>query len=394
MDPALNPYTPGSGRKPPSLQGRDTEVEAFDLLVAKAGSRNYDRGMMLTGLRGVGKTALLNSLRSHAENHNWYTVHMEAQASNSESRANYKQIVTGLKAGLRRYSRKHQLGQLGEKVASLIEGSSISVAGMSVTAPKIDESDIVNDIEELLETICEHARKTGTAIALFIDELQDLESTLLSALVMAQHRANQESWPFYLVGAGLPNVPAVLGEARSYSERLFLYRVIGPLSDDAARKALSDPAETMGGRFIGEALDLLIKESEGYPYFLQEFGKAIWDVAPAAPFTVSDAQAALEIGRAQLDQGFYPSRWDRSTPAERRYLRAIGSTGESHPKTASLAISQSASGPARASLIKKGIIYSAERGRIGFTVPGMAGFIARQPDDQADYEDPQQPNAE
>ena len=206
---------------------------------------------------------------------------------------------------------------------------------------------------------------------MFIDELQDLDTTLLSALVMAQHRANQESWPFYLIGAGLPSVPAVLGEARSYSERLFLYRIIGPLAEDAARRALSDPAESTGGRFTAEALDILTEASEGYPYFLQEFGKAIWDVAPAAPFTADDAHEALAAGRAQLDQGFYPSRWDRATPAERRYLRAIAATGEPNPKTASLSIPQSTAGPVRASLIKKGIVYSAERGRIGFTVPGI-----------------------
>ncbi len=381
MDPALNPYTPGSGRKPPSLQGRDAEIEAFDLLVAKAGSRNYDRGMMLTGLRGVGKTALLNSLRSNADNHNWYTVQMQAQANSTNSKVNYKQLANGLKAGLRKYSHKHALGQLAEKVGNLIAGSSISLAGLSVSAPIPDESDIVSDLDELLETICDYARKSGTAVGLFIDELQDLDTTLLSALVMAQHRANQESWPFYLIGAGLPSVPAVLGEARSYSERLFLYRIIGPLAEDAARRALSDPAESTGGRFTAEALDILTEASEGYPYFLQEFGKAIWDVAPAAPFTADDAHEALAAGRAQLDQGFYPSRWDRATPAERRYLRAIAATGEPNPKTASLSIPQSTAGPVRASLIKKGIVYSAERGRIGFTVPDMAGFIARQPED-------------
>lgn len=381
MEPALNPYTPGSGRKPPSLQGRDKEIDAFDLLVAKAGSRNYDRGMMLTGLRGVGKTALLNSLRSNAENHNWYTVQMEAQANSSNSKVNYKQLAAGLKAGLRRYSRRHALGQLGEKIGSLIAGSSISVAGMSVTAPVPDESDIVSDLDELLETICDYARRSGTAVGLFIDEIQDLDTPLLSALVMAQHRANQEAWPFYLIGAGLPSVPAALAEARSYSERLFLYRIIGPLEQAATRRALSDPAESAGGSFTEDALTLLTEASEGYPYFLQEFGKAIWDIAPAAPFTPDDAHEALIAGRAQLDQGFYPSRWDRTTPAERRYLRAIADTGEPNPKTASLSISQSAAGPVRASLIKKGIIYSAERGRIGFTVPGMAAFIERQPED-------------
>lgn len=382
MDAALNPYTPGSGLRPPSLQGRDAEIDAFDLLVAKAGQRHYDRGMMLTGLRGVGKTALLNSLRANAENHRWYTVQMEAQASATSSKVNYKQLANGLRAGLRRYSRKHQIAQLASKVGEMIEGSSISVAGVTVSVPTPDESDIVADLEELLETLCDHARKSGTAIGLFIDEIQDLEPALLSALIMAQHRANQEAWPFYLVGAGLPSVPVVLGEARSYSERLFLYRIIGPLAKDEARLALSEPAERMGGSYTKDALDLLVDASEGYPYFLQEFGKAIWDVAPAAPFTVDDASAGLAIGRAQLDQGFYPSRWDRATPAERRYLRAIADTGEPHPKTAVLSIPQSSSGPVRANLIRKGIIYSAERGRIGFTVPGMAGFIGRQVDDE------------
>lgn len=381
MEPALNPYTPGSGRKPPSLQGRDVEIDAFDLLVAKAKSRNYDRGMMLTGLRGVGKTALLNHLRGHAEHHKWYTVAIEAQAVGANSKVNYKQLASGLKAGLRRYSHKHTLGQLAARIGSLIEGSSISIAGVSLTAPAPDESDILSDLEELLETVCEYARKSGTAIALFIDEIQDLDLPLLSALVMAQHKANQESWPFYLIGAGLPGVPVALAKARSYSERLFLYRIIGPLAADEARRALSEPAETAGGRFTEEALDLLCAASEGYPYFLQEFGQAIWEIAPSAPFTAEDAREALAMGRAQLDQGFYPSRWDRTTPSERRYLRAIAATGEPNPRTASLSIPQSAASPARASLIEKGVIYSPERGRIGFTVPGMASFVERQPED-------------
>ena len=378
----MNPYTPGSGRKPPSLQGRDVEVDAFDLLVAKAGRRLYDRGMMLTGLRGVGKTSLLNHLRAHADNHGWYTVQMEAQTPRGNPFINHKRLANGLKLGLRRYSRRHQLGQLAEKLGHLIEGSSLSVGGLSVTAhTAVDESDIIADLEEMLEEACSFAHKNGTAVALFIDEMQDLDSILLSALVMAQHRANQEGWAFYIIGAGLPSLPAVLSEARSYAERLFLYRIIGPLAAAEAAAALRDPALSMGGDYDQDALDILTEESEGYPYFLQEFGKAIWDIAPAVPFTAEDARFAVEIGREQLDQGFYPSRWERATPGERKYLRAIAETGESQPKTSSLSIPQSAAGPVRASLIKKGILYSAERGRIGFTVPGMGGFIARQTDD-------------
>ena len=382
MDPGLNPYTPGSGRKPPSLQGRDVEVNAFDLLVAKAARRHYDRGMMLTGLRGVGKTSLLNHLRGHAENRGWYTVQMEAQTPSGNPLINHKRLANGLKLGLRRYSRKHQLGQLAERLGQLIDGSSLSVGGLSVTAHTgIDDSDIAADLEEMLEEACGFAHKSGTAVALFIDEMQDLDPVLLSALVMAQHKANQEGWAFYIIGAGLPSLPAVLSEARSYAERLFLYRIIGPLAAPQAAAALRDPALSVGGDYDQAALDILTKESEGYPYFLQEFGKAIWDIAPEAPFTAEDARFAVDVGREQLDQGFYPSRWERATPAERKYLRAIAETGEPQPKTSSLSIPQSAAGPSRASLIKKGIIYSAERGRIGFTVPGMAGFIERQTDD-------------
>lgn len=383
MDPGLNPYTPGSGRKPPSLQGRDSEVDAFDLLVAKAGNRVYDRGMMLTGLRGVGKTSLLNHLRVHAENHGWYTVDLEAQTSTGNPLINHKRLAAGLKQGLRRYSRKHQLGQLAEQIGQIIEGSSLTVGPVSVSAPPADESDIFVDLEELIEAVCTYARRSGTAFALFIDEMQDLDPVLLSALVMAQHKANQEDWAFYIIGAGLPSLPAVLSEARSYAERLFLYRIIGPLDKEQAHAALQDPAEQMGGGYTLEALDILGGASEGYPYFLQEFGKAIWDLAPGIPFTSQDAEDALEIGRVQLDQGFYPSRWDRATPAERRYLRSIAQTGEAQPKTASLSITQNTAGPLRASLIKKGIVYSPERGRIGFTVPGMAAFIERQADDES-----------
>ena len=378
----MNPYTPGSGRKPPSLRGRDVEVNAFDLLVDKAARRHYDRGMMLTGLRGVGKTSLLNLLRAHAENHGWYTVQMEAQTPSGNPFINHKRLANGLKLGLRRYSRRHQLGQLAERLGHLIEGSSLSVGALSLTAhAAVDESDIVADLEEMLEEACGFANKSGTAVALFIDEMQDLDPVLLSALVMAQHRANQDGWAFYIVGAGLPSLPAVLSEARSYAERLFFYRIIGPLDAPEAAAALRDPALSVGGDYDRAALDILTEESEGYPYFLQEFGKAIWDIAPGAPFTAEDARYAVEIGREQLDQGFYPSRWERATPGEQKYLRAIAETGEPQPKTSSLSIPQSAASPNRASLIKKGIIYSAERGRIGFTVPGMAGFIERQTDD-------------
>lgn len=381
MDPALNPYTPGSGRKPPSLQGRDHEIEAFDLLVARAKSRKYGRGMVLHGLRGVGKTALLTHLRGHAEHNGWYTVAMEAQSTSAGARTNHRQLASSLRQGLRRYSRKHAFKQGADKILGLIEGSSLSVAGVSMAAPSHASEDVAFDIEEIIESIGETVRNTGTALAIFVDEMQDLDQDLMSALVVAQHRANQEDWPFYVIGAGLPSLPSVLAEARSYAERLFLYRTIGPLDHAQACHALADPSESMGGSYSPDALEMIVQATEGYPYFLQEFGSAMWDVAPRAPFTRLDAEAAIDIGTEQLDHGFFPSRWDRATPAERKYLRAIADTGETAPRTASLSITQNAAGPHRASLIDKGIIYAPERGRISFTVPGMAAFIARQHED-------------
>ncbi|WP_045821040.1 ATP-binding protein [Williamsia herbipolensis] len=380
MDPALNPYTPGSGRRPPSLQGRDREIDAFDLLVARAKAGHYDRGMILSGLRGVGKTALLNQLRGQAERHQWYTVKIEAQNSTTGSRLNHKQLAIGLRNGMRKFSRVHALKQAGEQVMSLIEGSSLSVAGVSVSARDRDAvEDTLFDIEEIVEAVCELVATKGVALAVFVDEMQDLDADLTAGLIVAQHRANQEGWPFYVIGAGLPNLPSVLAESRSYAERLFFYSTIGALGPDAARGALSDPAATVGGRFLPDALDLLLAATEGYPYFLQEFGSAAWEVSAASPFGTDDAAAAIEFGTAHLDQGFFPSRWDRATPAERRYLRSIAETGQTAPRTAELSISQNTAGPLRAALIRKGIVYSPEHGRIAFTVPGMSGFIARQP---------------
>lgn len=344
--------------------------------------KKYDRGMILTGLRGVGKTSLLNHLRGIADHHGWLTVSLEAQNTSSGSIANHRQLANALKSALRRYSHRAKIKQFGESALKMIEGSSLNLGLVSVEAGGPSRDDVIFDIEAIVEEICEAlGKKSGKALAIFIDEMQDMEPELLSGLVVAQHRASQENWPFYVFGAGLPNLPAVLADTRSYSERLFDYREIGALRPEEARNALVEPAEKMGGRFTDEALTAMLDAAEGYPYFLQEFGQSIWQCAPASPFTGDDAMVALQEGITKLDQGFYRSRWDRATPAERRYLRAIAQTGYPQPKTSDLSIPQKTAGPLRAELIKKGIVYSPEYGRISFTVPGMAGFIERQSDD-------------
>ncbi|WP_326948063.1 ATP-binding protein [Arthrobacter sp. RIT-PI-e] len=225
----------------------------------------------------------------------------------------------------------------------------------------------------------------NSAFAIFIDEMQDLDQDLLTALITVQHTAGQRGWPFYIVGAGLPNLPTTLSRARTYAERLFDYRTIGPLEDVDAQYALTRPAKEMGAEYSPEALATLLQASARYPYFIQEFGKAIWDAAPATPFTGDDAELAVFLGLGQLDAGFFSSRWGRATRKERSYLRAMADDGDTGSSTSTIAerlgIKATALGPARAQLISKGIIYSPEHGRVAFTVPGMTGFILRQHED-------------
>ncbi|MDV8071385.1 ATP-binding protein [Rhodococcus sp. IEGM 1366] len=388
MDLELNPFTPGSGLRPPALEGRNDQIEAFDLLVARSKRRNYDRGMILSGLRGVGKTSLLNYLAHHADNQGWLTISIEGRPSTSGIAAVRNTLAQELSLGLRRYSRKQRLKDSVDDLIALARNFSVgvSVAGatVNVSAPRsqIDSGDIAIDLEELVEAICEVLRPRNSAFGLFIDEMQDLDQDLLTALLAVQHKANQRQWPFYVVGAGLPNLPAVLADCRSYAERQFLYSTIGPLAPVDAADALRIPVQAHGGDFTPEALDVLVETSGGYPYFLQEYGKAIWNIAPGTPFELADALGAVEVGRRHLDDGFFPSRWDRATPRERKYLAAMSTLGEDQPRSAKVAaaMGSTAAGTSevRDSAIKRGLIWAPERGRIAFTVPGMADFIRRQ----------------
>lgn len=390
MDPALNPFKPGSGLRPPALEGRDAELEQFDLLVARSKLRNYDRGMILSGLRGVGKTTLLNTLAEHAENQGWLVIGIEARPNEAGVAAVRAKLGNELAAGLRRFSRRHRLQKTLDHLVEVSQGFTL---GIGIGPAKVEialgghaaTGDLDLDLEELIEAICDEMKKRSTAFGLFIDEMQDLDRDLLSALLAVQHRASQREWPFFVVGAGLPNLPAVLADTRSYAERQFAYSTIGPLTDADAADALRLPVERHGGAITSTALDILVDASGGYPYFLQEFGKAIWAVAPATPFTEDDALLAVDEGRRALDNGFFPSRWNRATERERRYMRAIAATGEKAPRSGNVAAlmghSTAAISDVRDSAIKKGLVWSPEHGRIGFTVPGMDDFIRRQPED-------------
>lgn len=389
MDAALNPFKPGSGLRPPALEGRTRQLEEFELLVARSQRHNYDRGMMLSGLRGVGKTTLLNSLAEYAEGQGWLTIGIEARPNDAGVAAVRARLGSELAVGLRRFSRKRRLQKAFDRLIGLARGFSVGVGvgpatvEVSYDGPAAASGDLDLDLEELVEAISTEMGKHDTAFGLFIDEMQDLDPDLLGALLAVQHRASQRQWPFFVIGAGLPNLPAVLADTRSYAERQFSYSTIGPLSPSDAADALTIPVIRFGGTFTPQALSIVVEASGGYPYFLQEFGKEIWNVAATSTFDTDDAYLAVEEGRRALDSGFFPSRWTRATDRERRYLRAMARTGDPTPRSGRVAAEMGATTTAvsdiRDSAIKKGLIWSPEHGRVAFTVPHMADFILRQP---------------
>lgn len=343
--------------------------------------------MVLSGLRGVGKTVLLNTLRGQADSQGWLTVALEARSTDSGTEAVRAKLGRGLLTAARRAksgSRSDRLLAALRSVGSF--SATLGVAGVSLGIDRQDgraDSGLIEiDLEEMVADVAGALAPEGSGLAFFIDEMQDLDRDLLVALLAAQHMAGQENLPFYVFGAGLPNLPSVLADARSYAERLFDYRTVGALADEAASAALAEPARQMGADFEPEALRILVEASGGYPYFLQEFGKAVWDVAPTTPFSAIDAQAAIETGTDQLDQGFFPARWDRATPTERSYLVAMAVDDDQGSLSSDISRrldrKSTSLGPVRAELIRKGLVYSPEHGRIAYTVPGMASFIRRQ----------------
>lgn len=392
MDPALNPYNPGSGLMPPLLAGRSSELERFDTLIIRVGMGNLaNRGLVFSGLRGVGKTVLLNQLRHQAEQHNWLTIQFEGRSEEKGDAGNHLRLAEEFERALLR-SRNQRIKK---SLNSLLPGvSSFKVqllgAGIEVDFSSQNRNSVTLEIglSNLVEAVVEPLKGSGKGCALFIDEMQELEPQLLSSLLAVQHAAHQDGWPFFIIGAGLPTLPATLSGARSYAERLFDYRVIGPLSEEAARLALAQPAEKCGARYSDPAMEYLIDAAEGYPFFLQVFGQQIWDIAHEKEFLISDAQEAVYRGFEHLDRGFFPSRWDRATEKERRYMRAMVDAGQGVIETsdviASLGGAYSEWSVARASLIKKGAIYAPERGKLAFTVPGMARFIERHGADEGE----------
>lgn len=402
MDPVRNPYAPGAGQRPPELAGRDRELGDFDVVLERVARGRPERSMVLTGLRGVGKTVLLNAMRSAAIGRLWGTGKIEARPDQSLRRP----IAAALHMAVRELTPRHRDPERVDAFLGVLKAFALRDAGTApvkrgrasgrawepgidvpATRGRADSGDIEIDLTELLADAASVATDVGSGIALFLDEMQDLGPADVSALCGACHELSQSGAPLIVVGAGLPHLPAVLSASKSYSERLFRYARIDRLDREAADRALRAPAEVEGVEFEADALRVLYELSDGYPYFVQAYGKVAWDAAPSSPITAGDVKVAAPEAEAELAVGFFGSRYERATPAERDYMRAMAalglSTDDGPVPTAEVAEhlgrKPSSLSPARDGLIKKGLVFAGERGSVAFTVPHFGRFLRSQP---------------
>ena len=394
MDPVRNPYAPGAGQRPPELAGRDGELKAFDVVLERVARGRPERSVVLTGLRGVGKTVLLNAMRSSAVRRGWGTGKLEARPDQPlrHPLAAALHLAVRELANRNEDAERHVLGVLKafaqREAPTPRRGKAPNRWQPGIDVPAVsgraDSGDIEIDLVELLTDIAGLAADVGKGVAIFIDEMQDLLPDDVSALCASCHEMSQRGAPLVVVGAGLPHLPAVLSASKSYSERLFRYARIDRLDRAAANAALRRPALDEDADFADGALDAMYERTAGYPYFVQAYGKVAWDVAPTSPITAADVAVAAPEAESELAVGFFGSRYERATPAEREYLRAMAELdGDDQPvPTAAVAEvlrrnPQSLS-PARDALLKKGLVYSGQRGQIAFTVPHFANFLRKQ----------------
>ncbi|MFI7438680.1 ATP-binding protein [Nonomuraea indica] len=392
MDPVRNPYAPGAGQRPPELAGRDRELQQFEVVLERVARGRPERSMVVTGLRGVGKTVLLNTFKSMAMQRLWGTGKIEARPDQSIRRP----VSAALHMAIRELAPRHRAPERIEEFLSVLKafamrdpaaakGTSHWSPGIEVPAARgrADSGDLEIDLTELFVDAASVATDLGVGIALFIDEMQDVQAADVSALCAACHELSQSGGPLIVVGAGLPHLPSVLSASKSYSERLFRYARIDKLDREAADLALILPAREEQVEFTQDALDALYEAADGYPYFVQAYGKVAWDLAPRSPITVEDVKVSAPEAEEELAVGFFGSRYERATPAERDYMHAMAQIGDEPVATSDVAEAlgrkPSSLSPARDSLIKKGLIYSAERGQIAFTVPHFGRFLRAQP---------------
>lgn len=387
MDPIRNPYSPGAGTPPPELAGRDEVREKVRIALERIRIGRAAKSVMMVGLRGVGKTVLLDKLRRDAEAAGMQSVRIEAP----ENRSLPSLLAPALRVVLLKLSRTELARQYAERALRALAGFAKSLklkyqdieVGMDFDPEPglADNGDLSVDLGTLLEQAGIAAQKAQTAVVIFIDELQYVPDDQLAALITALHRCAQEQLPVALVGAGLPRLRALAGEAKSYAERLFDYPFIGPLDPAAARIALVKPADDEHVQYTDDAITRIVEETKAYPYFLQEWGKHVWDAATSSPITEKDAQTASPVALAALDESFFRVRFDRLTPKEKIYMRAMAELGAGPHRSGDIANqlkkSVTALAPVRKSLIDKGMIWAPSHGDTAFTVPLFDQFMTR-----------------
>lgn len=387
MNPVTNPFAPGAGTPPPELAGRDELRETARVAIERVRLGLPTKSLLMVGLRGVGKTVLLDRIRDDAEATGIQTMRIEAP----EHRSLPALLAPELRQALLRLSRNEQAKDLAQRALKGLAGfakalkfkySDIEVGFDFEAEPGLaDNGDLEHDLQALLEAVGAAAQKAGTALVLFIDELQYVQERELAALITSLHRAAQRRLPVVMIGAGLPQLRGRMGQAKSYAERLFDFPEIGQLAAPAARIAIAKPASAHNVMVDDDALEQILVETHRYPYFLQEWGKHTWDTAAASPITLQDVMLASRTAVAALDASFFRVRFDRLTPVEKRYMRAMSELGPGPHRSGDIAEKMgrevTSLGPTRSQLITKGMVWSPSHGDTAFTVPLFDEFMRR-----------------
>lgn len=387
MDPVKNPYSPGAGTPPPELAGRDELRETIRIALERVRAGRPAKSILMVGLRGVGKTVLLSRMREDAERNAIHTMQIEAP----ENRSLPSILAPQFRQALLRLSRNAQAKELATRalrgLAGFAKALKIKYQDIEVgldfdPEPGLaDNGDLEHDLQALLEAAGAAAKSAQTALTIFVDELQYVQEDELAALITALHRSSQRTLPVVLVGAGLPQLPGRMGRAKSYAERLFDFPTVGALSAEAASIAIAKPANDQDVQVDSDALQLIIRETHRYPYFLQEWGKHAWDAAERSPITLRDVEIASGAAVAALDESFFRVRFDRLTPLEKRYLRAMAELGPGPHRSGDISDQLdrevTSLGPTRSQLIAKGMIWSPSHGDTAFTVPLFDEFMRR-----------------
>ncbi|HVE47305.1 MAG TPA: AAA family ATPase [Acidimicrobiales bacterium] len=383
MDPLDNPYRPGAGTPPPALLGRDALINTFAITVRRAVSGIPGKSLMPIGLRGVGKTVLLNRFGEIALDAGMTTAFIEAPETGDFRMllaVRIRKILLELERSGPTRAALRALRVLKTFTLQLPDGSRIALDVDTMTG-EADSGDLASDLTDLLVATGQAAKDRSAGLLLAIDEVQYLEAEELAALISAVHRTTQLSLPVVLVGAGLPQLPGLAGQAKSYAERLFDFPMIGSLSDDDARGAIAIPAEERGAGITDDGLDVILAESKGYPYFLQEWGYHVWNNATGTPITSDDVTSVRPLVLDQLDRNFFLVRADRLTPREREYLRAMAELGAGPHRSGDVAgmlgVKVESVAPRRSQLISKGMIFSPAHGDTAFTVPLFDEYLRR-----------------